>query len=667
MRFAYSKGLRPLAAAVAGLAMLGAVAITPIADAQDVTASNFNGLRDAVSNGGTVTLTDDIDGWTGNGLTGYYGSELHITQDTTINGGNENHRLQGVSVIVDNNATLTVNNVVVDDVRDTVAQLPPAVTPYDVRSGTLNFNDSAAITDNGSDTSYGIRVRANATANVKGTHEVYKDTWSNTGYKYSSVYGSDYGIYGAEGSTITITDGDIAAENNDRGNDKGGVVSHGTVNLNGGRAQSVTVHQPGVLNLNGGTIDKSLQSIYDTNEHGTDAALSVDDNASAYLIKGAINSDSLGGVNSYPLNLSKDAKVYAQAAADGDVTLDATKPDRTTNLYIAKAYGNNDGFLTDPTVSADYTNIPGAIDDQKLYVNYGDVSTLDKLVDNEASSKAVLNQAVANESKITSGYLGYHGRLSIYGRYALKSTTLNQGQGTVTVYGVPAAADYEWYSKPEVVAKHNAKTYPDAKVQDQSYEAAGYEGRKFAGWFKSGRDFNASSNTDDVDVTSDGNYTAGTGTQNVDGSQTTGKFAWAHFADAKNQNIGVQKSKNGTTLRFLTAIDSLKYRNVNFKIVWQHGDLTDAPNKGEGTLNLDHVYQSVSNVTPADFPKQTFGAFGNGPAAVTNNQKGYFATALLRNIPNGYLGNKAFKVTVTPSWTTLDGTVVTGEPVVKEF
>lgn len=661
MRFAYSKGLRPLAAAVAGLAMLGAVAITPIADAQDVTASDFSDLQDAVSNGGTVTLTGNINGWTGNAVTGYYGSELRITQNTTINGGNENHRLQGVSVIVENNATLTVNNVVVDDVRDTVAQAVPAVTPYDVQSGTLNFNDSAAITDNGRGTSYGIKVGAGATANVKGTHDVYDDTWSNTGYKYSSVYGSDYGIHGAEGSTITITAGDIAAENNDSGYEYGGVVSFGTVNLNGGRAQSVIVHQPGVLNLNGGTIDKSLQSIYDTNEHGTDAALSVDDNASAYLIKGAINSDSLGGVDSYPLNLSAQAKVYAQAAADGDVTVDGT------HLYIAKAHGNNDGFLTDPTVSADYTNIPGAIADQKLYVNYGDVSTLHKLVANEASSKEVLNQAVANESRITSGYLGYHGKLSIYGRYALKSTTLNQGQGTVTVYGVPAAADYEWYSKPEVVAKHDAKTYPDAKVQDQSYEAAGYEGRKFAGWFKSGRDFNASSSTDDVDVTSDDNYTAGTGTQNVDGSQTTGKFAWAHFADAKNQSIGVQTSKNGTTLRFLTAIDSLKYRNVNFKIAWQHGDLTDAPNKGEGTLDLDHVYQSVSNVTPADFPNQTFGTFGNGPAAVTNNQKGYFATALLRNIPKGYLGNKAFKVTVTPSWTTLDGTVVTGEPVVKEL
>lgn len=663
MRFAYSKGLRPLAAVVAGLAMLGAVAITPIADAQDVTASDLNGLRDAVSNGGTVTLTDNINGWTGNGLTGYYGSELHITQDTTINGGNENHRLQGVSVIVENNATLTVNNVVVDDVRDTVAQLVPAVTPYDVQSGTLNFNDSAAITDNGSGTSYGINVGAGATANVKGTHDVYDDTWSNNGYRYSSVYGSDYGIYGAEGSTITITAGDIVAENNDSGNEFGGVVSSGTVNLNGGRAQSVIVRQPGVLNLNGGTIDKSLQSRYDTNELGADAALSVKDNASAYLIKGAINSDS-SGVNSYPLNLKAQAKVYAQAAADGDVTVDGT------NLYIAKAHGNNDGFLTDPTVSADYRNIPGAIADQKLYVNYGDVSTLHKLVANEASSKVVLNQAVDNESTITSGYLGYHGELNIYGRYALKSTTLNQGQGTVTVYGVPAAADYEWYSKPEVVAKHNAKTYPDAKVQDQSYEAAGYKGRKFAGWFKSGRDFNASSNTDDVDVTKDANYTAGTGTQNVDGSQTTGKFAWAHFANAKNQSIGVQTSKNGTTLRFLTAIDSLKYRNVNFKIAWQYGNLTDAPNKGEGTLDIDHVYQSVSNVTPADFPNQTFGTFGNGPAAVTNNQKGYFATALLRGIPDGYLNNSffgPFKVTVTPSWTTLDGTVVTGEPVYKEL
>lgn len=60
MRFAYSKGLRPLAAAVAGLAMLGAVAITPIADAQDVTASDFNGLRDAVSNGGTVVAGEPV-------------------------------------------------------------------------------------------------------------------------------------------------------------------------------------------------------------------------------------------------------------------------------------------------------------------------------------------------------------------------------------------------------------------------------------------------------------------------------------------------------------------------------------------------------------------------------------------------------------------------------
>lgn len=652
---------RPFAAAVAGVAMLGAMAVAQPAHA-DTTVTGIEGLQEAVNQGGTVTLGNDIYGWTGWG--DLQPSTLTVSEDTVINGNGKS--LLGVEVVINNDATLTANNVVVDDARSSENHVNEGVAPYDVKSGTLNIEGGAAITDNGNSTVITtVHVASGATANINASPDTYHARY-NSDEAYSSIYGTDYAVKGEAGSIINIKGGNIADENNDSGSDKGAVVSAGTVNFTGGRAQEVTVHQPGVLNLNGGTIDKDLQQEYDTNDKGTDAALSVDDNATVYLTKGTIKSDDKSGVSSYPLNISSAAKVYAQAAGQQDVTVDGAA------LYIAKANGNNDGFLTDPTVSAGYSNIPGAINNPTLYVNYGDVSTFDKLVANEASSKEALNQSVVDQTKISSGYLGYHGNLNVYGKYSLNSSTLNQGAGTVTVYSVPTVADYEWYSAFEIGQMQGQGQYPDVNRNDLSYENSTYSGRKFAGWFKSGDDWNKGANFNAFDA-KDNATTIGNAVSTVSGATNQTKFGWAHFADAKNLTVGAQESADGKNIRFLSTLDSRKYQKFGFKLSITYNGQTKSA-EVTTTKVYDYVTAGGQPVKPnQQLETVSWGQFlapdktvladdsvNGGKSRISNGEEGYFTTTLLKNVPSGLtLGSQA--ITVTPYWVTLDGTTVTGE------
>ncbi|OZG64896.1 hypothetical protein BHAP_0788 [Bifidobacterium hapali] len=737
MQFAYSKMLRTLAAAAAGLTMLGAVVVTPqVAQAADIqvpsglecnvpsgntlklcttvsATEENNALRNALGNGSsvnTIYFADTESNWVWSDHIDFSDNadeaKVDVTHDVTIygarTGGDDQagvggytdvSRIKDIAFQVKNGAHLTLaGNLAIDDDEPNGGNR--AEIPVTVFDGKVTLKDTARLDSNGGNTSteaIGIKVDASAPAGT----EVNLQSSGNFGSK-PTVYGSDGAVVNlSQNATVNVSNGSYVSESDNAwafGSDieaqpAHAIYSAGTLNVsNGAQISSIRVAS-GTANISGGYIATQVADIDGSNP--TDAKYPLRVDAGTVYVTGGTIADDRDPNNAVPaaIKLAKDAKLYVRAAEAGAVKLGSQ-----TQPYIGSAYGNGNGFITDPTVSLNVTKVPGASDQPgngKIDVNYD--ATPEVPFDVQATgkgTKTALNTSWTKQgTKISSGYLGYHGTYGVYGEYTLYSKnkfTANategekvfdpNSEGIATVFGVPTVVDYEWYSRTEANGNYKRNsTYPGAAgVQDSSYQAGTYERRKFAGWFKSGADYNTNQNTNDIDLNNDDSYTAGDGVYAVDGGTnetlTTKQFVWAHFADAKNQNVAVQQSTDGTVLRFLTAIDTLKYRNVQFKIEWQYGSATTSPDKGEGTLNSDHVYTAVNNVTPAAFTDQAFGTFGN--VAQSNNGKGYFATALLRGIPSGYLNNTIFgpfKVTITPSWTTLDGTVVTGIPVTKKL
>lgn len=131
--------------------------------------------------------------------------------------------------------------------------------------------------------------------------------------------------------------------------------------------------------------------------------------------------------------------------------------------------------------------------------------------------------------------------------------------------------------------------------------------------------------------------------------------AYAKFVDERVLSVKCQLSANvsafdeKTNLRVLTSVDSLNYETVGFTIkVGNIRTFTPVTNK---------VYRTVLAVENA---METY-SYDAG-TAFENSESEFFMAYTLIGIPNGVFDEN---ITAIPTWTTLDGTIVTG--VVKEF
>ena len=129
--------------------------------------------------------------------------------------------------------------------------------------------------------------------------------------------------------------------------------------------------------------------------------------------------------------------------------------------------------------------------------------------------------------------------------------------------------------------------------------------------------------------------------------EETSGWAYAKFVDetvlsVKGQlTVATDLRSESTDLRIITSVDSLEYRNVGFRIQVGEGKISDRTSKivystivgykdGEGTLYKPTVFSSVSK---------------------------YFSSYRITDIPDEYFRTDLH---ITPIWTTVDGTVVTG-------
>ena len=143
------------------------------------------------------------------------------------------------------------------------------------------------------------------------------------------------------------------------------------------------------------------------------------------------------------------------------------------------------------------------------------------------------------------------------------------------------------------------------------------DGKIFAGWF--------------TDSTCQTAYT-----------EKTGK-AYAKFIDEKILTVKAQISSGttansaSTSIRFITSVDSLKYQNVGFKITF-NGKTIDK--------KMTKVYTALNANGKKISPK------------VFSEDSNYMEAYTLNNIPQSAFGKE---FTVTPYYTTQDGTIVEGK------
>ena len=201
----------------------------------------------------------------------------------------------------------------------------------------------------------------------------------------------------------------------------------------------------------------------------------------------------------------------------------------------------------------------------------------------------------------------------------LSAAPSEPGKYKVKVFADGGTTHYtrtQWavYSILEAVSE-NGQANP-ASFKDNGV-IPGSDGRLFAGWF-----------ADSARTTA---YTGET------------DKAYAKFIDEKILTVKAQISSNTTadsektSIRFITSLDSLKYQNVGFKIEFNGQTVDQKMTKVYTTINA-----GGTKVKPSAFSEESQ----------------YMGAFALNGIPNNAF-DKEF--TVTPYYTTLDGTIVEGE------
>lgn len=189
------------------------------------------------------------------------------------------------------------------------------------------------------------------------------------------------------------------------------------------------------------------------------------------------------------------------------------------------------------------------------------------------------------------------------------------------------------YKSPQIICTgNNDKVVWDSELNIQSIregeaELPKKDGYVFAGWYREdGTGYKALSAKEADEATS----------------------AVAKYVDEKVLSVkfqltaGITADSSETALRILTTVDSLNYSSVGLSLTIE--------GLGTVTPTTKTVYKTITGYK--DGQGTTY-----QPSVFSTSSK-YFMSYTITDIPNDYFG-AAF--TITPMWTTLDGTVVSGK------
>ncbi len=186
--------------------------------------------------------------------------------------------------------------------------------------------------------------------------------------------------------------------------------------------------------------------------------------------------------------------------------------------------------------------------------------------------------------------------------------------GSSSYYSRSQTAEYS-ITNPVDPIDENGMANVDAFKENDTVPVS--DGKIFAGWF-----------TDETCTTA---YTEDTG-------KAYAKFIDENILTVKAQiSSGTTANSEKTSIRFITSVDSLKYQNVGFKITF-NGKTIDK--------QMTKVYTALNANGKKISPK------------VFSEDSNYMEAYTLNNIPQSAF-SKEF--TVTPYYTTQDGTIVEGK------
>lgn len=674
---------------------------------------------DAVKSGAsTIELTGNGEG--GNGLfnffyTNIFGTHRYnatsgttpesvsIDHDVTIvnKTGKSYAYLYGIEFNVADGAKLTFQDVNIDDARK-VGSPYNAVKPITVQPGgsfeTKGTGD--IVTDNGRGEGYAIKLVSSEDASKPATAVLgaapsgfMAQVEGKTGWTEDNKgnYGGTYCVTAGINSKLTITDGRFTVENAKYQ----AIQSSGTViinpteeanfNTNGNADNLGTVRIDGTDN-NQPTGAKLVA--HDTQfgyiEPGgfakvgkveIKATLQLEGAAKAYLTDSAVSAISDSKVGTLPaVSLAANANLYEQETTEsvgpvtystnfdtpsfGDIKSEYVGDYLTSGQYKASAHFDSQNSVSESVTDTSTSRGLWKLDDP---VSSDDLEALvaakaNKLTD-EAKESATDSSDSAQGATVTANLP--LGKSKVYGKYeiAKNDDTSIKGDGHAYAYSTVHELQAGWdvsayrangtYTAPQVGATSGIEgdTAPDGYV--------------FAGWYTRGGDLRTG--TADNGYVSDvlpkelqlneGAADQAALVKDVTAGYAYAKFVPASLLDVKSEGPTTKPTGGSTWIaRFMIAKESYNYNGATFKI--EELDKTGAATGRKAVINTlnswDYVTANGAKTYASDvYAKQLPEGFSS-PLL--------WCRAYLKGIAADFDGS--FKV--TPSWTTMDGTVVTG-------
>lgn len=318
----------------------------------------------------------------------------------------------------------------------------------------------------------------------------------------------------------------------------------------------------------------------------------------------------------------------------------------TTHANTA-GWFNADGSAIDAEGNAVAPDVDGKVNGDITRVNDGSWHTVTATFTKGYGSKVYVDGTLIRDFKNGSYYISEADKTAgtltewtvdgIWDAYALNMNTVALGGNQVDCWNDPDTQIYfddvaiftselsadEIKSLSDDTYAFDNQAMDIFSYRDTTYTAPTKSGKIFAGWY------------------TDADYTTP-----VADDATTG-YAYAKFVDAAllttkcQARAGATAESESTDLRMMLAVDGLDYTNVGFDVAYNGNTY-----KGESTTVFKKIVVTDNETQYTYNPSDFF-----GDSAI------YMLSCILTDIPQE---NFDKTIAVTPYWTTLDGTKVTG-------
>lgn len=652
------------------------------------------------------------------GLVAYTGydtpAQYSVNRDVTITSDND-VVMRNVQFNVENGSLTFDGNVILDDAELSgltllgLLQLGPGNSPagidYGVKVGdngtfTMNGNSRMAVGAGQSTTrenraivltSNSATVNLNSGATYKRESQAglafahtglgLLDTLLNTLLRvlsidrtgtYPTVWGRDAAVYSnpnVTDATINITAGSYLNQKDKHTLTEvalnGAISSSATVNITGSSSVKISntkigngidssyagLNTTGTLNVSNknAILDPGVEVDSTSTKASTDSyALELRGSATANIVAGSVL-DTLSAHASSPkvIETESDSKVNILAVTKGDV-----------NIAGRQYWIEQTQQKTDSSFTAQVNSAVSAVDgeDTNAYELWasGSAAKDDPLAQLAALTTAEVagnDPAAAKQSasayttgRINAAYLDAAGSRAVYGRHIIATAgeTPFTNAGTITLYGAPWTGTYK----------------PGDAAPEQT-------GKLFAGWYTSQSAFKTEDNTQATSLNQ-----GATGTNPKHHTWQTGDTMWnntlvldksnyegglyAHFVDEGTITLSAQTATaaDGTrSVRFLSGVDSYNFKSSSFTVALAGGKT------GTITSTTAYDYVTAGDAKTAFAANPYYKAYSDDFTVKTaQGDARYLTTGVLTGLP----ADTAVTLTVTPKWTTLDGTTVSG-------